>query len=164
MSRGRYTTGAAILILLLAIVLFASSWSARAEGLLPTPGNTDEATVFLFRGLVSILLGIIAWFVKKVDKRQDDIEAVVAPFKNLETRLHGLDGENKQQQQQINLLRDKINTEHPTKSETAEHRKIMEDGIREIKQELREGMRNIHHRIDTQSIYHGHRRDSDERG
>jgi len=148
MARKRYANAAAIVIFMIAIVLLVSSISAHANTISPIDGARVDVGLVL-QYLVAILIAIIAWFVKKVDSRVDAIERQIAPYMYLETRLTGHDNEDKQLQTQINILRDTLNTNHPTKADTAEHRRIVEAGIREIKDEIRESGRQMNQRIDA---------------
>lgn len=124
------STGAAFAL----IIALNTVATARAEDIGQGRLDIDEPT--LFRWTISALLSVVVWYARKLDKRIELLEDRVP--KNLMRKIELLDGEDKNTQSLIIMLRDQVNRDHTTKAETVEHRQRVEQEIRELRQELRE--------------------------
>lgn len=133
MSRVRAVRGA-VGVAITIVIVYCVAGAAYAQDIGQGRLDIDEPT--LFRWAISALLSAVVWYARKLDKRIEQLEDRVP--KNLMRKIELLDGEDKNTQSLIIMLRDQVNRDHTTKAETVEHRQRVESEIRELRQELRE--------------------------
>ena len=134
MSRKRAIRGAqAAAWVILVISLYFSS-EVFAQDVEAGQFYFDQAG--LFRWAISGLLAIVLWYARKLDSRLEILEDRVPT--NLSRKIELLDGEDKNAQSLIIMLRDQVNRDHTTKAETVEHRRRIEEELRDLRTEIRE--------------------------
>jgi hypothetical protein len=120
---------------------------------------------FVAASILTILLALITGYTRGVDTRVSRVEAD-ARRRDDEDRTVAKDGdaalwhESAQLQSQINMLRDKIHAEHPSRTETDVHRHFVERTL----EELKNSHIRMEARIDGLQPAHLHRRESDKTG
>lgn len=128
---------------LFSVSMYYSS-EALAASFQNTPIRLDHTEVF--RWVITALLGIVLWYARKLDTKIEDLDRRVP--QNLSRKLELLDGEDKNTQSLVLMLRDQVNKDHTTKAETAEHRRRIEDELREMRAEIRESNARQNERLE----------------
>lgn len=111
----------------LLLTLFLASWSARAWAAAVTMTGSGLSIEFIISTVFSLVGALITGYIRGVDKHLERVE------KAAQARADALEIEHRQQQQQINLLREKFHEEHPSRRETEEHRKAVESSLENVK-------------------------------
>jgi len=107
-----------------ALTALCGAWTANAYA--AHAGGIDSISNEFWLGLfATCLFSLLAAYVQGLKS-------------GVENRLKALEHETKQQQTQINLLREDMLRDHPTKEETTQHREHVEDELRYIRSRLDE--------------------------
>lgn len=95
-------------------------WAGNALAATPTPTAISTISNEFWLGLLfSVLFALLGGYAKGLD-----------------SRVKALEHEQRQQASAISLIRETTAREHPTKHETAEHRRYVEEQLLHIRQRL----------------------------
>lgn len=108
--------------------LFLAAWSAHAWGASVAVTGSGISAEFIISTVFSLLGALITGYIRGVDKHLERVEKAAA------SRAEALEFEFRQQQTQISLLREKFHEEHPSRRETEEHRKAVEQSLENVKE------------------------------
>ena len=138
----------------LSFTCLSATWSSLAWA-----GSGGRITGISFEFLISMVVtvggAIIAGYTRGVDNKVIKAESKAA------AEAEAIRFEQRQQQAQINLLREKLHDDHPSRTETSLHREFVESTLTRIEREAREGIQRLEHRIDTLLPSHQHKRADD---